>query len=120
MLASALLLLKYVHTENGKQYPKNKKKLREIYWLIWFHEFFLVCNFFIYKKIRPTVEMIDEALLSFCDIEWFDKKTFDDDMFWQDLLKNVDKTSQFVIWKQKIHIDVLLLLTSRHFSGGKT
>ena len=56
--------------------------------------------------------MIDEALLSFCDIEWFDKKTFDDDMFWQDLLKNVDKTSQFVIWKQKIHNDVLLLLTS--------
>ena len=64
--------------------------------------------------------MIDEALLSFCDIEWFDKKTSDDDMFWQDLLKNVDKTSQFVIWKQKIHNDVLLLLPSNGiFPEGK-
>ena len=82
MLASALLLLKYVHTENGKQYPKNKKNYVKFIELFGFTSlFFLVCNFFINKKIRPTVEMIDEALLSFCDIEWFDKKTFDDDMF---------------------------------------
>ena len=95
---------------NIRKTKKNYVKFIELFGFTSF--FFLVCNFFMKKKIRPTVEMIDEALLSFCDIEWFDKKTFDDDMFWQDLLKNVDKTSQFVIWKQKIHNDVLLLLTS--------
>ena len=66
---------------NIRKTKKNYVKFIELFGFTSFFFFFWSVTFFINKKIRPTVEMIDEALLSFCDIEWFDKKTFDDDMF---------------------------------------